>query len=294
MVEDIIAKEISLNNVLNIMPEEYCHWTICLNRGEEGLSESLVNSDSINRIKLMQHFSYKKAPFKTQSFRVIHTKYCLQFLGLGNARRYEDWLFMGAFEVTGTIIGDGGHEYYNLKKVDRFSQFAERLIIKYKKHQGDKQAKLNIKKIESISVLEILPVRYINRERPFPGFKNFSIRFDELADIINNNVISWRDRLSSVQCIYAITDDMEKKVYVGSTYGAAGIWQRWSSYVDTNGHGGDVELEKIIKIDSHYAYDHFTFSILEYFYDSDEKTIIGRESKWKELLQTRILGYNKN
>ena len=284
---------ITLNEILTILPEEYNQWTICLNNGENGLSETLYNQDIENAKSLMRHLSYKKDMKKSSSFRVIHTKYCLQFIGLHRENRYDNWLFIGAFENNG-VKSENGHEYYNLTKIDRFSHFEERLIIEYKKHQGDKQAKLNIRNIETINVFELLPVRYVNRTRIFPGFKNFTIDFSELADIINCNVTNWRSILSPVQCIYAITDSKGKKVYVGSTYGSKGIWQRWSCYVETNGHGGDVELKKLIDDNPRYAYDYFTFSILEYFYDNDPEQILKRESKWKDILQTRILGYNKN
>ena len=90
------------------------------------------------------------------------------------------------------------------------------------------------------------------------------------------------------------SDLKEKKIYIGSTYGFDGIWQRWSDYVRTNGHGGDKELKEIIEKQPEYAFENFTFSILEYFYDEDRDYILSRETKWKELLQTRVLGYNAN
>lgn len=293
MAEYENRNKIKLNEVICILPEEYDQWTICLNKGEDNLPETLYSTDSINEDRIMKRISYKKNMAKKSSFRRIDTKYCLQFIGLHQSNRSDDWLFLGAFENCG-FKEENGHEYYILKKIDRFSHFEERLIIKYKKHQGDKQAKLNINNIETMGVFEILPVRYVNRSRPFPGFKNFTIRFSELSDIIKSNVLNWRELLEEVQCVYAITDDKEKKVYVGGTYGSGGIWQRWLCYVETNGHGGDVELAKLIEKHPRHAYDHFIFSILEYFYDYDEKQIMDRENAWKEILQTRVLGYNKN
>ena len=241
----------------------------------------------------MWHISYKKNSEKHSSFRVINTKYCLQFIRLGNEARYEDWLFLGAFENCGITKKDG-HERYELKRISRFENFAERLIISYKKHQGDKQAKLNIKTIETLEVLEVLPQIYNNRVRPFPGYKDFRIEFSELAEIINDNIGNWFEHLSKVQCIYAITDKKDKKIYIGSTYGFSGIWQRWARYVETRGHGEDQELKAIIEENPNYAFENFTFSILEYFYDESKEYILSRENKWKELLQTRSLGYNAN
>lgn len=115
-----------------------------------------------------------------------------------------------------------------------------------------------------------------------------------MANIIKNNVDNWREKLNSVKCIYAITDKKAGKIYVGGTYGGDGIWQRWSYYVNTNGHGDNVELKKLIDKDPNYAYDNFVFSILEYFYDANDNEIHKREDKWKEILQSKSLGYNKN
>ena len=287
---------IKLNELIKISKEEYNDWTICLNRGESDFSETLNTDNMENYYRIMRHISYKKGLSQSKSFRVIHTKYCLQFVGLHNDKRYSNWLFLGAFEVGEKITNDDGHESYEMKKMDCYSNFDERLVIEYKKHQGDKQAKLNIKNIESIDVFELLSDKYVKLDKEFPGYKNFSCTFAELASKIRNNSTKWRDSLSAVKCIYAITDtnEDEKKIYVGGTYGEGGVWQRWSSYVYTNGHGGNVQLKELIDKDPQYAYKHFRFSILEYFYDPTRKEIEERENAWKVILQARDLGYNEN
>lgn len=203
---------IKLNEILKLSEEEYRDWTLCLNQESNGTPESLNSTDQKNNERIMRCISYKKDPNKRNSFRCIYTKYCLQFIRLGNEKRNEDWLFLGAFEKHDpTIKSESGDERYDLKKIPRFENFAERLVIRYKKHQGDKQAKLKISMIESLEVLEILPQIYIKRYKPFPEYKNFKIEFRELAEIINNNVTNWREPLSKIQCIYAITDKKEKK-----------------------------------------------------------------------------------
>ena len=284
---------IKLKNILCIAEDEYDQWTFCLNEGIKGKPNSFFCVNKEDREALMRHISYKTGASRKRSFRKIDTKYCFQFVCLVNESRYDNWLFLGAFENRG-IKTIGEHKYYDLTPIDRFKEYAERLIIKYKKHPGDTQAKLKIRTIETIEVLEILPQKYINRNRPFPGYKDLSVSFSSLSEIINNRVANWYEHLSTVQCIYAITDKYAKKIYIGSTYGFGGIWQRWTCYVNTRGHGGDVELKKLIEENPNYAYNNFYFAILEYFYDVDKDTILDRENKWKELLQTRSLGYNAN
>jgi hypothetical protein len=80
-------------------------------------------------------------------------------------------------------------------------------------------------------------------------------------------------------------------MYVGSAYGEYMILGRWNSYVKS-GHGDNVELKKI-------SFEHikknFEYSILDIFKSTiDDKTVIDRESWWKNVLKTRDFGYNLN
>ena len=68
-MDAIIAQKeprgIALNEILTIPPEEYDQWTICLNNGENGLSETLYSQDFENTKSIMRHLSYKKDLKKT-------------------------------------------------------------------------------------------------------------------------------------------------------------------------------------------------------------------------------------
>lgn len=293
-------KEIVLNDLLNIAETDFCNWTICLNNANaEG-----VYSFSQNEQRLMEHLSWKKHCGSNVSFRCIDTKYCLQFLRLDKDFKYDNWLFLGAYEVGETQKFDDGHETYNLIPLDKFSNYSERLIVEFKKQQGPKQAKIPTRYIQSISVVKILEKKYINSTRQFCGFNNVSLRFTELSEIIRSNVDNWRELLSSVNAIYCITDLTNGKLYIGSTYGFNGVWQRWACYVYSQGHGGDVQLKKLLsqddvynKILSNETYaNNFKFSILEVFHNRDGNTdyILQREKYWKEVFATRQFGYNSN
>ena len=138
--------------------------------------------------------------------------------------------------------------------------------------------------------------------------ENVNIDFDNATDeettekgiveeVIESNVDNWRELLSNVNCIYVITDLSNGKLYVGSTYNWRGIWGRWSNYVYTNGHGGDVELKRLINDDPDYAIKNFQFSVLEVFLNSDDKDshIKDREKYWANALDTAFPhGYNRN
>lgn len=282
---------ILLNEIFNIPKEEYKDWTICLNNAN---SEQVYSFEE-NEALLLNHISWKRHAGSSKSFRIIDTKFCLQFIRLDKDQKFNQWLFLGAFENCGVESYDDGHQTYKLKRIERFSNFTERLIVEYQKIQGPKQAKLGISIIETMPVVSVLEKKYIQVNRPFEGYDKISLPFKELKKLIKSNVDNWRILLENINCIYAITDTLTGKVYIGSTSGYNGVWQRWSAYVNTNGHGGDVELRKLIEQNPEYG-ENFVFTVIESFFnrDGNEPYIKARETYWKEVFATRKFGNNKN
>lgn len=282
---------IYLNEILNLSKDEYADWTICLNNAN---AEQVYSFDD-NYERLLEHISWKRHSGSTTSFRNIFTKYCLQFIRLDKDQKWEQWLFLGAYENCGEKTFDDGHQIYDLKPIDRFSHYIERLVVEYKKKQGPKQAKIDIANIETMPVVSVLERKYIQVNKPFDGYDKISLPFKELKTIINGNVDNWRILLENINCIYAITDTLTGKVYIGSTYGYNGVWQRWSCYVNTNGHGGDVVLKELIEQNHDYG-NNFVFTVIESFFNRDGNAsyILERENYWKKVFSTRAFGNNKN
>lgn len=282
---------IYLNEILSISEDEYKNWTICLNNAN---AEQVYSFDE-NRERLIEHISWKRHRGATTSFRNINTKYCLQFIRLDKDQKWEQWLFLGAYENCGVSTFPDGHQTYNLKQIDRFSHFTERLIIEYKKIQGPKQAKIDIANIKSIPIVSILEKKYIQVNKPFDGYDKISLPFKELKSIINGNVENWHILLENINCVYAITDTITGKVYIGSTYGYNGVWQRWTCYVNTNGHGDNAALKKLIENNPNYG-NNFVFTVIESFFNRDGNApyILERETYWKKVFATRAFGNNRN
>lgn len=282
---------IFLRQILNIKEIEYKDWTICLNNANK---EGIYSFDE-NELRLLEHISWKKHINSTTSFRNINTRYCLQFIRLDRDKKYNQWLFLGAFEICGVISFDDGHQVYDLKKLDLFKQFSERLIVEYSKKQGPKQAKIGIENIETIKVVSILEKKYVKTSQLFEGYHKVSLPFLELKKIIMSNVDNWRILLENVNCIYSIVDETNGKIYIGSTYNKNGTWSRWSEYVYTNGHGNDCELKQLVESQPDYA-KNFRFSIIEVFLNKDDTSpyILERERYWKEVFRSKIFGYNDN
>jgi hypothetical protein len=74
--------------------------------------------------------------------------------------------------------------------------------------------------------------------------------------------------------------------------GGVGIWQRWCSYAK-NGHGGNVELRKVLDSMGQDHMRNFQYSILEIAdTHASDADIQNRESYWMNALRSRGLGLN--
>lgn len=284
--------ELLLNELLHITDNEKGDWTICLNNApQEG-----IYSFAENEARLMEHISWKKHAGARQSFRVIDTRYCLQFLRLDKDKKLDQWIFLGAYEKAGVDTFPDGHETYQLRPLERFAAFKERLVVQYKRKQGPKCAKLPMDDIDSFTVVCLLDRKYGDVQKPFEGYNKVSLSFSQLKEIVEKNNDEWRIALRNVNCVYVITDTENGRVYIGSTYGYDGIWGRWSCYVYTSGTGHNDALDEMLQKDPDYPAKHFRWSVLECFYTRDGNTqlILDREKYWKQVFDSKKHGYNRN
>jgi hypothetical protein len=121
------------------------------------------------------------------------------------------------------------------------------------------------------------------REPDFPGYTSFVGSLGGLPSLPQ----PWIAALSAARGVYLLTCPRTKEQYVGSAYGTDGLWGRWQSYVNT-GHGGNMALRSRDPSD-------YQVSILEVAGSSATiEDIIGMEQLWKEKLQSRDLGLNRN
>jgi len=202
------------------------------------------------------------------------------------------WLFGGVYRV----LERGDERYAHSYKVELTNQLAN-MIGRLKLHfvrPGRAKALRLENYLEQLSVSEILKTEYTGEV--FCGYENINHKFTTLEVIFNQNKSDWKAALENTKGIYLITDTSNGKRYVGSAYGEAGIWSRWSCYIGT-GHGWNDDLMTLIKKKGKdYARENFVFSLLEYrSMKTDDQTIFDRESYWKEVMLSRgEHGYNKN
>ena len=206
------------------------------------------------------------------------------------------WLFAGVYRSSGSERKwseeyQKNYNWYELTEEQTYEEMNGRLVVTFSR-PGRMSYLLAEKWGDKISLSEIYPERQSIGE--FPGFKAVNLTKDQLDLIIRKSPESWRTALSSVAGVYLISDSGTGKFYVGSAYGEGGIWHRWSEYAD-NGHGGNVELKKLIADKGLQYATNFRYSILEIsdLHDSQDN-ILQRESHWKDILMSRTYGLNAN
>lgn len=178
--------------------------------------------------------------------------------------------------ITQTPLIPDTTDLYVIKLEDTLSDYIGRLIIDWGNirnmvNRPDRQDKL------------ILELREHFSEPSFPGFTNFYTQLSEIEDMPS----SWHAILTASRGIYLLSCPRTKEQYVGSASGAEGFLGRWRAYV-ADGHGGNVALKSREPSD-------YRVSILQTAGTADdENSILKMESLWKEKLQSREMGLNRN
>ncbi len=207
------------------------------------------------------------------------------------AHFYHDpgtWLFGGVFSVIARHT-----DRYEVELTDIGSAFIRRLRLR--SPYNSRLVRVNMEdQYDRFEVVEVLREAYTGR--PFPGYEDIDISFEEIETLVRNCRPDWKASLESIKGIYLITDTKTGRRYVGSAYGESGVWSRWCSYAHS-GHGGNVELKALLgekKLE--YCRSNFRFALLEYRpFRTPDEVILGRESFWKQLLLTRgDQGLNRN
>lgn len=178
----------------------------------------------------------------------------------------------------GGYIEIGTCDVYDVQLDERLSDLRGKLFVEWGTgtrqwvQRADRQNKL------------VSELRTQFSEPDFPGYLNF---IKPLSQIESSLPLSWVSSLKQVQGIYLLTCPKTKELYVGSATGSEGFWGRWCQYV-ANNHGGNVVLKS-------REYSDYQVSILEIAGSAaTTHEILQMESRWKQKLQSRAMGFNKN
>lgn len=203
------------------------------------------------------------------------------------------WLFAGVFRSCKPQVIEGGKRqfYYELVELEEYGELKSRLVVKFVR--SGRQSYLLMENWESA----FQAIEWKSQALgigDFPGFKNVLLSRQDLVGLRRNAPESWRTALSSVAGVYLISDIASGKLYVGSATGGAGIWQRWMEYADT-GHGANVELVELMTTGGVEGVAGFRYSILEITDVAESpESMRKREDHWKQVLMTRLHGFNSN
>lgn len=188
--------------------------------------------------------------------------------------------------------GDDDHFYYIMEEiVPGFEELNERVIIDWGKSTINWHQWLDLdpEKDKKVIAIERAGIDWY-----CPDFEEIQLTYGQLKNIFEKSIPVWRNRLSSCNCIYVISDSNTGSLYVGSTYNKQGIWGRWGDYAAT-GHGNDVELVKLIEANPDYADKYFHWAILQTLpLGIDEDKAVAIETRWKEKLGRAACKLNRN
>mgnify|MGYP006287245989 CR=1 FL=1 len=216
-------------------------------------------------------------------------RFVLSLISMPGADR---WLFAGVHHSAAPEWFEEHKLYrYKLTEDQSFNELNGRLVASFRR--PGRQSYLNAEKWDAdILVSEIYAECLSIGE--FPGFKAVNLTHEELNLVVRQSLESWRIALSNVAGVYLISDTFSGKLYVGSASGEGGIWQRWACYA-TDGHGGNIELRRLVAEAGVERAKKFRYSILEIAdVHASREDILKRESHWKDILMSRAYGLNEN
>ncbi len=245
-------------------------------------------TEDLPRLEAYQSFQKPKKFGDSSSIAVIapYHKTTALFLGLWNINgckensKFTNEILLELQKHDLPEIWFNDSVRYDLKKNDILDDLSERLVIEWG------AATVSWVQSKNKKVVELKGEKSIG---DFQSFDQVDLNFHDLKMMIQfpDTNLTWLKTLSSVNGIYLIKDKISGKLYVGSAYGAQGIYGRWSSYAK-NGHGGNIELQGLDPTN-------FQFSILEIVpATTTADGVIDCENRWKEKLGTRQFGLNKN
>lgn len=285
-------QEIKALELLGITKENSKDYSIRLNNVMSHFDPWTARGDDFYK-----HLFGSKWPGSKRGRR-IQGERVLQFLQLSAWSPL--FVFIGCYETGDLVIEQtsaGTLEYYDWhnKEVERFTPFARRLVVRFKRKSGFLYNRMDFNMENETfanDFLNKMTVEYIRSSpyeiMPFPGYANVSLTHSELSQAVKDE--EWKVALSNVQAVYLQTDLSNGWHYVGSAYSQggehAGLLSRWTNYAEGDHTGGNALLRAIPNAKEHIE-RYFQYSILEVFdMKTDADTIIQREHWWMKTLDS--------
>jgi hypothetical protein len=172
----------------------------------------------------------------------------------------------------------------NLTRVPAFDDLEGRMIVEWNYH-----TRRYYYWFDHDKPMRVLELHSPGSSERFPGYVKVFLTFDELRTIVSNPSTNrdWHAALAAVKGIYIVTNTTDGTAYIGKASGVHGFLGRWTEYVNTGGHGSNVELRRKILDDPTWV-NGLRWSILHVL-PTDSL-----DSEIKRKLGTRIVPLNKN
>ena len=216
-------------------------------------------------------------------------------IAIGFVRLKNLWLLTTIKRVTKDLGIENGINYEG-EIFEEYKPYFGRVLVEYQPQKGEQNKCVKYDTIKDrLFINQILPAIYDGED--FPGYDKVKLSYTQLETIINRNKKDWVAALSNQKGVYLITDTLTGKLYVGSASSKEEmLLKRWKDYVN-NGHGGNVELKKLVEEKGFdYVKKYFQYSLLENYNSRvDSEIICDREQWWKQVLCSKgESGYNRN
>lgn len=222
----------------------------------------------------------------TQAWDVFGSaRYVISFI----AERHRFAKFVGVWEVLEKIQRGTGYRY-RTQELGGFGDLEARLVVSW--GEGTRSWAQWLDRRGDKEISELLPANYV---KDFPGYYNFTLTYAELCQLVWHPDANreWHRMLSSVSAIYVVLDTVSGRQYIGSAYGAGGLWTRWVNYA-RSGSGGNKLLRELLA--RHPTRQRkFQFSVLRVLEPGIHKDdVLNHEVLMKRKLGSRAFGLNSN
>lgn len=198
------------------------------------------------------------------------------FVGLYAAELAEEGIAGFTCPLTGRHIEEGRTDLYSTNALDSFAQYSGKLLIDWGPgtrswgQYADRRDK------------PIVEIRQDEAEPPYPGHPAFLCQLSQVETL----PLGWKAVLSNARGIYLLTCPRTREQHVGAAFAQGGFLARWLQHAAMSGDA--------IAFRSRNPED-YRVSILEVAGSlTTDDDIVRMEIRWKEKLQSREMGLNRN
>jgi hypothetical protein len=198
------------------------------------------------------------------------------FVGLYSAQLEQAALPSFECPLTGRVVPDAEANKYTLEKSASLSDFEGKLIVDWG------AGALSWAQFAEKNLKPIVELRRNEGDPPYPGHSALVCQLSEIAAL----PLSWRAILANARGTYLLTCPLTKEQYVGGAYSSGGFLARWEQHARMEGDA--------MAFRSRDPQD-YRVSILEVagsLTTDDEIHVM--EQRWKDKLQSRDMGLNRN